>query len=153
MSTYTTRILRKCRCRTKPRWCATQCGTSCSGTMRKSSTAPAPVHDFELAYLKLVRRRFYFEIGPADTSSHEPSPSLPTLRVFLVGDAISVRTRMAEHFGATEGVVIIGAAEEPAAAFDGIGTSAADVVVLNLHLTGGAGFEPCCAVSCEACPR
>ncbi|WP_144156208.1 response regulator transcription factor [Paraburkholderia sp. BCC1885] len=69
------------------------------------------------------------------------SPSLPALRVFLVEDTISIRQRMAARFGAIEGVEIVGVAEEPGPALDGITATGADVVVMDLHLTGGTGME------------
>jgi DNA-binding NarL/FixJ family response regulator len=69
------------------------------------------------------------------------SLSPPALRVFLVDDAISIRTRMAARLAAIESVEIVGEAEEPDAAIDGIGATAADVVVLDLHLSGGTGMD------------
>ncbi|SDR23175.1 response regulator [Paraburkholderia tuberum] len=69
------------------------------------------------------------------------SPSHPAVRVFLVDDAISIRKRVAARFGAIEGVEIVGEAEEPGAALDGIGATAADVVVMDLHLSGGSGID------------
>jgi DNA-binding NarL/FixJ family response regulator len=69
------------------------------------------------------------------------SPSQPALRVFLVDDAIPLRTRMAARFGAIDSVEIVGEAEEPGAAFDGIVATAADVVVTDLHLSGDSGLR------------
>ncbi|WP_168790212.1 response regulator [Paraburkholderia aromaticivorans] len=69
------------------------------------------------------------------------SPNLPDLRVFLVDDAVSVRRRLAALFGALDGVEIVGEAEEPGAAFAGIDTRVADLVVTELHLSGGTGME------------
>ncbi|MFM0500203.1 response regulator [Paraburkholderia caffeinilytica] len=69
------------------------------------------------------------------------SPSLPALRVFLVEDTISIRKRMAARFTAIEGVEIVGVAEEPGPALDGIGMTDADVVVMDLHLTAGTGMD------------
>lgn len=48
---------------------------------------------------------------------------------------------MAARFAAIEGVEIVGEAEEPGAALDGIGMTGTDVVVMDLHLTGGTGME------------
>jgi CheY-like chemotaxis protein len=48
---------------------------------------------------------------------------------------------MAARFAAIEGVQIVGVAEEPGPALDGIGSTGADVVVMDLHLTGGTGME------------
>jgi two-component system response regulator DevR len=69
------------------------------------------------------------------------SPSLPALRVFLVEDTISIRKRMAARFAAIEGVRVVGEAEEPRPALDGIETMDADLVVMDLHLTGGTGMD------------
>jgi DNA-binding NarL/FixJ family response regulator len=69
------------------------------------------------------------------------SPDHPALRVFLVDDAEPVRRRMAALFGALDGVEIVGEAEEPAAAFAGIDSGEADLVVTDLHLNGGTGLE------------
>ena len=48
---------------------------------------------------------------------------------------------MAALFGALDGVEIVGEAEEPGAAIEGIGTGAADLVVTELHLSSGSGME------------
>lgn len=69
------------------------------------------------------------------------SPSLPVLRVFLVEDTISIRKRVAARFAAIEGVQVVGEAEEPGPALVGIGSTDTDVVVMDLHLTGGTGME------------
>ncbi|ASV99026.1 response regulator [Paraburkholderia aromaticivorans] len=69
------------------------------------------------------------------------SPESLTLRVFLVDDAVSVRRRMAALFGALDGVEIVGEAEESGAALAGVEAVAADLVVTELHLSGGTGME------------
>ncbi|HYS64869.1 MAG TPA: response regulator transcription factor [Paraburkholderia sp.] len=69
------------------------------------------------------------------------SPSQQALRVFLVEDAIPIRQRMAARFGAIDGVEIVGEAEEPGTAIDGVVATEADVVVMDLRLTGGTGME------------
>ncbi|NPT56142.1 response regulator [Paraburkholderia elongata] len=69
------------------------------------------------------------------------SPNQQALRVFLVEDAIPIRQRMAARFGAINGVEIVGEAEESGAALTGIGTTGADVVVVDLRLTGGTAME------------
>ncbi|MGF6812972.1 two-component system response regulator DevR [Paraburkholderia sp. Clong3] len=71
----------------------------------------------------------------------DSSPLQPAVRVFLVDDAISIRKRIAARFGQIEGVEIVGEAEEPGAALDAIGATAADVVVMDLHLSGGSGID------------
>jgi DNA-binding NarL/FixJ family response regulator len=69
------------------------------------------------------------------------SPDLPALRVYLVDDAVPVRRRMAALLGALDGVEIVGEAEEPAAALAGIDSGSADLVVTELHLSGGTGMD------------
>jgi DNA-binding NarL/FixJ family response regulator len=69
------------------------------------------------------------------------STDRPALRVCLVDDAVSVRRRMAALFGVLDGVEIVGEAEEPGAAFERIEERAADLVVTELHLSGGTGME------------
>ena len=61
--------------------------------------------------------------------------------VFLVEDSASIRSRLSEMLGAVEGVSIVGEAESPAAAIDGILRTQPDSVVLDMHLTGGTGIE------------
>jgi len=48
---------------------------------------------------------------------------------------------MAARFAAIEGVRVVGEAEEPRPALDGIETMDADLVVMDLHLTGGTGMD------------
>jgi len=48
---------------------------------------------------------------------------------------------MATLLGALDGVEIVGEAEESGAALTGIETGAADLVVTELHLSGGTGME------------
>jgi DNA-binding NarL/FixJ family response regulator len=67
--------------------------------------------------------------------------SQPALRVFLVEDTIPIRKRMSARFAAIEGVEVVGEAEEPSAALDGIRATGTDVVVMDLRLTGGTGME------------
>ncbi|WP_137957891.1 response regulator transcription factor [Burkholderia sp. 4M9327F10] len=69
------------------------------------------------------------------------NPSQQALRVFLVEDAIPIRHRMAARFGAIEGVEIVGEAEESGTALACIDATEADVVVVDLRLTGGTGME------------
>ncbi|MGY6123531.1 response regulator (plasmid) [Paraburkholderia strydomiana] len=69
------------------------------------------------------------------------SPNRPTLRVFLVDDAVSVRRRIAALLSVLDGVEIVGEAEESGAAFAGIDTGVADLVVTELHLSDGTGME------------
>jgi two-component system response regulator DevR len=61
--------------------------------------------------------------------------------VFLVEDSAPIRARLCEMLGNIEGVKIVGEAESPAAAIDGILSSNPDSVVLDLRLAGGSGIE------------
>jgi DNA-binding NarL/FixJ family response regulator len=63
--------------------------------------------------------------------------SPPSLRVFLVEDSPLVRERLAAMISAIPGVAVVGVAEEPVAALDGIGHHRADIAIVDLHLAGG----------------
>jgi len=63
------------------------------------------------------------------------------MHVFLVEDAPAIRTRLAQMLGEIKGVEIVGEADTPAAAIDGILRSTAASVVLDLQLVGGSGIE------------
>jgi DNA-binding NarL/FixJ family response regulator len=61
--------------------------------------------------------------------------------VFLVEDSALVRARLAEMLSDMAGVAIVGEADTPASAIDGILRTRPDSVVLDIHLTGGSGIE------------
>ena len=61
--------------------------------------------------------------------------------VFLVEDSAPIRARLCEMLGSISGVTVIGEAESPASAIDGILRTQPDSVILDLHLTGGTGIE------------
>lgn len=63
------------------------------------------------------------------------------IKVFLVDDSERIRGRMAGLIGSIEGVSLVGEAETPAAATLGILQSNPDVVLLDLQLSGGTGFD------------
>ncbi|AIO38969.1 response regulator transcription factor [Burkholderia sp. AU19243] len=70
--------------------------------------------------------------------------SLPpdaALRVFLVDHAVAVRQRIALLVGAIRGVVIVGEAEDGEDAWTQIVSSRADVVIVDLRLADGSGFD------------
>jgi two-component system, NarL family, response regulator DevR len=69
--------------------------------------------------------------------NHAASPT----NVFLVEDSAPIRARLSEMLGSIAGVTIVGEAESPASAIDGILRTQPDSVVLDLHLTGGTGIE------------
>ena len=61
--------------------------------------------------------------------------------VFIVEDSESVRRRLAGMLGDIEGVTVIGEAETPGDAVEGILRTRPDSVLLDLHLLGGSGLE------------
>lgn len=61
--------------------------------------------------------------------------------VFLVEDSAPIRTRLAEMLGAIEGVSIVGEADAPASAIEGIMRTRPHSVVLDIQLIGGSGIE------------
>ena len=63
------------------------------------------------------------------------------INVFLVEDSASIRTRLAEMLGAIDGVAIVGEADAPAAAIEGIMRTRPNSVVLDIQLIGGSGIE------------
>ena len=61
--------------------------------------------------------------------------------VFLVEDSAPIRARLAEMLGDVAGVAIVGEADTPASAIDGILRTRPDSVVLDIQLNGGSGIE------------
>jgi DNA-binding NarL/FixJ family response regulator len=61
--------------------------------------------------------------------------------VFIVEDSESVRRRLARMLGDIEGVRVVGEAETPGEALEGILRTRPDSVLLDLHLLGGSGLE------------
>ena len=72
---------------------------------------------------------------------HRPGQSRPMLRIFLVEDSALVRKGIASLIGTIEGAEIVGEAEEPHAALADIAAKHADIVIVDLRLTGGSGLE------------
>ena len=68
-------------------------------------------------------------------SSHNPS-----IKVFLADDSELIRTRIAAMLG-MEAMAIVGHAQTPQAAIEGIRATRPDVVVLDVQLDGGSGLE------------
>ena len=62
-------------------------------------------------------------------------------KVFLVEDSASIRARLTEMLVSMAGVTIVGEAETPASAIDGILLTHPDSVVLDIQLLGGSGIE------------
>jgi DNA-binding NarL/FixJ family response regulator len=63
------------------------------------------------------------------------------MNVFIVEDSASIRERLAAMLGSIEGVTVIGQADTPGEALEGILRTRPDSVVLDLHLIGGSGLD------------
>ena len=61
--------------------------------------------------------------------------------VFLVEDSAPIRMRLAEMLGNVQGVAIVGEAETPESAIEGILRTQPDSVVLDIQLSGGSGID------------
>ncbi len=62
-------------------------------------------------------------------------------KVFLVEDSAAIRMRLIDMLGDVEGIEIVGGADSPASAIEGIQRTRPDSVVLDIHLRGGSGIE------------
>jgi DNA-binding NarL/FixJ family response regulator len=69
-----------------------------------------------------------------NTTAHRTS-------VFLVDDSPAIRVRLAAMLENIPGVTIVGEAETPASAVEGILRMRPDSVLLDVHLIGGSGIE------------
>jgi DNA-binding NarL/FixJ family response regulator len=69
------------------------------------------------------------------------SASDPPTDVFIVEDSELVRRRLAGMLGDMEGVRVVGEAETPGEALEGILRTRPDSVLLDLHLVGGSGLD------------
>ena len=63
------------------------------------------------------------------------------MNVFIVEDSASIRERLVAMLGGIEGVTVVGQAETPGEALEGILRTRPDSVVLDIHLVGGTGIE------------
>jgi DNA-binding NarL/FixJ family response regulator len=75
----------------------------------------------------------------------------PAKKVFIVEDSPSVRVRLIEMIESVEGTQIVGQAETPQDAVDGILASGPDCIVLDLHLRGGSGLDVLRGVRAQGC--
>ena len=71
----------------------------------------------------------------------QTDPSEAEMNVFIVEDSASIRERLAAMLGDIEGVTVVGQAETPAEALEGILRTRPDSVVLDIHLIGGSGLD------------
>jgi DNA-binding NarL/FixJ family response regulator len=72
---------------------------------------------------------------------HERARFRATLKISLVDDSPLVRQPIAALIGTIQKVEIVGEAEEASDALSGIAATDADVVVVDLRLTGGSGMD------------
>lgn len=72
---------------------------------------------------------------------YERALSCAMLKIFLVDDSPLVRQRIAALIGAIKGVEIVGEADDAGNALSGIAATDADVVIVDLRLTGGSGLD------------
>jgi len=71
----------------------------------------------------------------------QSAASHPRTNVFIVEDSESIRQRLAGLLGDIEGVTVVGQANTPGEALEGILRTRPDTVVLDIHLLGGSGLE------------
>lgn len=64
-----------------------------------------------------------------------------SVKVFLVEDSPAIRTRLAAMLGKIAGVSIVGEADTPASAVEGILRTRPHSVVLDIRLIGGSGID------------
>lgn len=67
--------------------------------------------------------------------------TLNTKSVFVVEDAPSIRERLTAMLQESDGVKVIGEADNPESAIQGILSKRPDSVVLDIQLLGGSGLE------------
>jgi DNA-binding NarL/FixJ family response regulator len=63
------------------------------------------------------------------------------MEIFLVEDSSLVRSRLAETLGAIPGARIVGEADRAEAAISGILAARPDLVLLDINLAEGSGFD------------
>ncbi len=76
---------------------------------------------------------------PADTAGMDTACTRSN--VFIVEDSPAIRVRLVEMLGNIEGVDVVGEADSPAAAIEGILRTRPHSVVLDIHLAGGSGID------------
>jgi two-component system response regulator DevR len=77
----------------------------------------------------------------AHTGGMQGAASHPRTNVFIVEDSESIRQRLAGLIGDIEGVTVVGQADTPGEALEGILRTRPDSVVLDIHLLGGSGLD------------
>ena len=71
----------------------------------------------------------------------QTQPPEAEMNVFIVEDSASIRQRLAAMLADIEGVTVVGEAESPAEALEGILRTRPDSVVLDIQLIGGSGLD------------
>lgn len=71
----------------------------------------------------------------------QTQPPEAEMNVFIVEDSASIRQRLAAMLADIEGVTVVGQAESPAEALEGILRTRPDSVVLDIQLIGGSGLD------------
>ena len=79
----------------------------------------------------------------------QSAPAEAQMDVYIVEDSASIRERLVDMLGDIEGVTVVGQADTPRAALEGILSTRPDSVVLDIQLIGGSGLD----VLREAHPR
>jgi len=69
------------------------------------------------------------------------TPSDARTNVFIVEDSVSIRERLAGMLEGMEGVTVVGQADTPAGAVEGILRTRPDSVLLDIQLIGGSGLD------------
>ena len=63
------------------------------------------------------------------------------ITAFLVEDSLPIRERLVALLAGTHGIMVVGEADTPQRAVEGILRTRPDSVVLDIHLAGGSGLE------------
>jgi len=87
-------------------------------------------------------------MNPADL----PPQAARAMRVFVVEDSPAVRERLEAMLGEIEGTQTVGVAAEAQSAIEAIRAVRPDVVLLDLHLAEGNGFEVLRALRAQDAP-
>ena len=79
--------------------------------------------------------------GPVATDTIGMNTNNNCTNVFVVDDSLVFRERLVSLLGETEGITVVGQAECPIGAIDGIVRTNPDAVVLDIHLHNGSGID------------
>ncbi len=72
------------------------------------------------------------------------------ITAFLVEDSLPIRERLVALLAGTQTITVVGEADSPQRAVEGILRTRPDSVVLDIHLAGGSGLEVLKAVRSRA---